>query len=168
MIVLTSDHGERIVGWTRFHGQDMLETSIRVPLVVQVPGARTGIDHSLVGTIDLLPTLLALTQTLAPSQLDGLDLSALVRTGQPVLPRILFSDTWLISRTGELFTEIAAAFDGRRKFVVDRRRQTRSLVDQAELGHNPPNLIDREAPGPLRDHLLRYLEETGGQVLDAP
>ncbi|MDX2092398.1 MAG: sulfatase [Kofleriaceae bacterium] len=167
VIVLTSDHGEHITHNDRFHGVDMLESDLHVPLFVKVPGGRTGVDHSLVSTIDLFPTLLALTATPAPQPLDGVDLTPLIKANQAIPSRILLADTWRINPHGGFFKDFIAAFDGSRKYVFDRRTQTKQLVDQRDRSDTPPNLLDQEPPGALREALLRYLEETeNGPVFD--
>lgn len=164
-IIVTSDHGEHIDTKDRYHGVDMLESDLRVPLLVRIPGGRTGVDHTLVSTIDLFPTLLSLTQTPVPAPVDGLDLSSLVRAGTPLAPRILLADTWRLTRTGAYFKDFVAAFDGERKYIFERKRQAKSLVDQHDRSDAPPNLLDRESPDALRDALLRYLEESSNGPL---
>ncbi len=82
--------------------------------------------------------------------------SALVRTGQPVPPRILLSETWRMSRTGDVFTEFRSTPADEVAGRSGRARQ------------HPPNLIERESPGPLGDYLLHYLEETSEHSFAAP
>jgi arylsulfatase A-like enzyme len=77
LIVFTSDHGDNLhsYGYTisKDHPED---TSVRVPFLVHLPGegsART--SNLLVGTLDLMPTLLGLLGVAVPKTCQGRDLS---------------------------------------------------------------------------------------------
>jgi arylsulfatase A-like enzyme len=75
LIVLTSDHGEAFgergkVGW---HGDELYDEQVRIPLVIKLPGARlagTTIE-SQVREIDLAPTLLSVLGYPVPPEFSG-------------------------------------------------------------------------------------------------
>jgi len=72
-IVLTADHGEALgdhgMSW---HGAEIWESLVRVPLVVYVPGVKPGRVASRRSHIDLAPTMLELMGiTAPPGELSG-------------------------------------------------------------------------------------------------
>jgi arylsulfatase A-like enzyme len=75
-IIVTSDHGEAFgdhdMSW---HGVDLWEILVRVPLVIYVPGATPHHVRERRGHIDLVPTILALMHVdAAPGDLSGTSL----------------------------------------------------------------------------------------------
>ena len=61
IVVVTADHGELagVHGGMLGKGPDIYKETVRVPLLVRHPDARSGSTDALVGSIDLVPTLLA-------------------------------------------------------------------------------------------------------------
>jgi len=160
-VFLTADHGEVLTHGVRQHGQSLEEGTIRVPLIAQVPGWPAARVTHLSGTIDLVPTILALTGTPRPSYLDGIDLAALLRAG-PAQPRVLLSDTWRFDGDGRIALDLVAAYDGTRKAVLDRLSGVLYGFEQ-----------DRDRPLPrgsgagseaLTRAIHAYLEDTGGTL----
>jgi arylsulfatase A-like enzyme len=81
VVVYTSDHGFMLGSQGRAAKRQPFEESIRIPLLMRWPGhipAGSRIEAP-TGVIDFLPTLCGLTGIAAPPNLDGHDLSALVR-----------------------------------------------------------------------------------------
>ena len=77
LVVFTSDHGDNLhsYGYTisKDHPED---TSVRVPLLFHLPGETAGrTSDLLVGTLDLMPTLLGLLGVPVPATCEGRDLS---------------------------------------------------------------------------------------------
>jgi arylsulfatase A-like enzyme len=61
IVILTSDHGEALGDHGLFgHGASVFDAEVRVPLAIRISGARGRVIDPVVGTIDLLPTLLEL------------------------------------------------------------------------------------------------------------
>jgi choline-sulfatase len=96
-VIVTADHGESFGehGFSR-HGRELWEATVRVPLVLYVPGAeprRIAVKRS---HIDLVPTILELTGTSLPptGQLRGESLLADVRAkpGEPLEERDVLID----------------------------------------------------------------------------
>ena len=79
IVVVTSDHGEMLFddrsGRATGHGHQRYDKVLRVPLIVKTPGATTQrrVD-TMVGLIDLAPTLLELAGVKSPSAFTGTSL----------------------------------------------------------------------------------------------
>lgn len=109
IFVITSDHGEAL-GENGFFGHGRLsEEQIRVPLILRVPGARPQRIREPVQLVDVLPTALALLGIEPPPNLDGVDLTPILRgdfSFEGRRPRLTMSqpgdlafrvdDTWLL------------------------------------------------------------------------
>jgi arylsulfatase A-like enzyme len=87
IVVFTSDHGDMLWshGWMK--KQSPYEESVNVPFLVRWPGVIPAgrVCDTLVGTVDLLPTLAGLAGWDHPREMDGLDLSAAL-LGSPDAP----------------------------------------------------------------------------------
>lgn len=67
IFVITSDHGEEFYEHGRIdHGHSLYDELLHVPLLILVPGQKSRRINSLVGSIDLMPTILALVDIKAP------------------------------------------------------------------------------------------------------
>jgi arylsulfatase A-like enzyme len=167
-VFLTSDHGEAFFKRYRSHGADMSDDVLAIPLIAQVPGWKSQEIETPVSLVDVMPTVLGVTGTPAPSGLDGIDLARLVH-GEKLPGRVLLSDTWQFANDSKPFSELVAAFDGKHKVVLDRMDHSFSVYDQTDP-EAPPLRIDGLANGKLARSILAYLEDTGGQlnVVDGP
>jgi choline-sulfatase len=94
-VVVLADHGE---AWGEhkhyFHGQDLTEEQLRVPLIVSIPGAKpTTIDDE-VSLIDVGPTLLDLVGLQPPPVFRGRSLMPAIRGEAPLGdgPRPVFAE----------------------------------------------------------------------------
>lgn len=83
IIIIVGDHGEGLGE----HGEDthglfLYDSTLHVPLIVKLPaGAHHGeVIEKLVRTTDILPTVLALTSTPAPPELNGSSLVPLINS----------------------------------------------------------------------------------------
>jgi arylsulfatase A-like enzyme len=80
VVVLTSDHGEEFREHGRIlHGFSLYEESVRVPLLILVPGARGGrVIEQPVSLLDLAPTLLELLGIPSEPRFEGRSLVPLL------------------------------------------------------------------------------------------
>jgi arylsulfatase A-like enzyme len=94
VIVIVSDHGEAFMDHGKyFHGQDLYDEILRVPMVIHVPGwsARKVSGH--VSLIDLAPTLLDMWEITIPPDFEGISLLDPMLGKAPVpLERPIFAE----------------------------------------------------------------------------
>jgi Sulfatase len=156
-VFVTSDHGD-VMANGRYHGYTITDDVVRVPLIARVPGWLPGKNDAVVSLIDVLPTILELTETPAPSYLDGVSLRRQLgpRTTRP--PRVVFSDTWLYNEEQKPRTERSAVYDETGKLLLDRLTQERRL----ERVTDPTQ--ETETFRRLSRALDGYLEDTGGTI----
>ncbi|HEX9111797.1 MAG TPA: sulfatase-like hydrolase/transferase [Terriglobales bacterium] len=95
IVVVVGDHGEGLgEHGEETHGLFLYDSTLRVPLILKMAGAPqhgTVVDAQ-VRTTDILPTILALTNTAAPATLNGESLLPLIR-GLAQTGRALFGET---------------------------------------------------------------------------
>jgi arylsulfatase A-like enzyme len=127
LVVLTTDHGESLGEHDYFfdHGENLFDPSMRIPLVVRLPGAAVGRRTDvLASTLDLLPTVLDAVKVSYPPDLAGASLLPAV-TGGPGPPRDrLF---------GQNERNLTATWDARFKLAVapgDGGDDRRALYDR--------------------------------------
>ena len=56
-VVFTADHGDSLGQHQMYQKMEMYEESVKIPLVIRLPGAKTGKTAKLVSHLDLKPTL---------------------------------------------------------------------------------------------------------------
>lgn len=88
IIILCADHGEELGErgtFNRFGSQTLYEEVMRIPLIIKYPAVRiTGRRiHSLVGLVDLMPTLLDLLNIPQDNGLQGLSFASFVTEENP-------------------------------------------------------------------------------------
>lgn len=84
LIAVTADHGEGLGDHgASFHGTNLSQSQIHVPLVVAGPGVVPGRHAEATGLIDLAPTLLELAGFEVPTELEGRSLAELLRGQRP-------------------------------------------------------------------------------------
>lgn len=95
LIVLTADHGEMLgEHGEATHGWFVYESAIRVPLIVRAPGVAPATVVDLAGLIDVVPTVCGLLGIPLPAEVQGVDLSPLLRgTRGPREPRELYCES---------------------------------------------------------------------------
>jgi arylsulfatase A-like enzyme len=98
-VVILADHGE---AWGEhklyFHGQDLSEEQLRVPLIVAVPGFAPVAAADDVALVDVGPTLLDLVGLDAPASFQGRSLLPRIRGGTiepgPIFAELLPATAW--------------------------------------------------------------------------
>ena len=132
IIVYTSDHGEMAGEHGMWWKNSWHEAAARVPLIIQTPSQRRGIDpgarlETPVSLADLFPTLCGLADIAPPEGLEGRDLSGAVSDGKEPPAAPVFVDNPL-PRWGE-GSEHRVVRMGQYKFVRFRGVDPHLLFD---------------------------------------
>ena len=95
LVVVLSDHGEAFLEHGKIlHGNSLYEELLHVPLIMRLPGVIPAGKRVAgnVSHVDLMPTVLGLLQLPCPSRIQGIDLSPVILSGQPVPERLIYSE----------------------------------------------------------------------------
>jgi choline-sulfatase len=150
-VVVLADHGE---AWGEhkhyFHGQDLSEEQLRVPLIIAVPGRKPIESQDEVAVVDVGATLLDLVGVTPPASFRGRSLMPAV-DGQPLPPRPLF---------GELLP--ASSWPKHEVMIVDQgKKLTHKITDRRwelhDLASDPKQQKDLSAD-PRQQKLLEALK----------
>jgi arylsulfatase A-like enzyme len=92
---VTSDHGESLgEHGESTHGYTLYDAVLRVPLILSGPGVPRGrVVESLVRSVDIAPTLLALAGLPALAETDGEPLTPHLMDGPPPPARLAYAET---------------------------------------------------------------------------
>lgn len=151
VIVVTSDHGESFEGGVQFHGLDLFEESVRIPLVVR-SGSSPAVVDTPVSLVDVAPTILRLTGNPHAPPFDGVDLEALPSE------RVVLTDVWRLDRKALPELDQVGAHDRHYHLVLDRLTQTLSLYRADDWQRPPTPLPPSSIPQHLRSALGAYEE----------
>jgi arylsulfatase A-like enzyme/Flp pilus assembly protein TadD len=128
-IVVTSDHGEGLGDHQeKEHGLFLYNETIRVPLIVKLPGAQHGGSRVAepVQHIDLLPTLAALAGLQPPGNLRGRNLAPLFGGRGAIAPQGIYAEA-MYPRYHFGWSDLALLTDGRYKFIKAPRPELYDL-----------------------------------------
>jgi arylsulfatase A-like enzyme len=153
-VVVFGDHGEAWGEHKRyFHGQDLTEEQLRVPLLVVVPGEKPAVIDDEVGLIDLGPTLVDLVGATPLPSFHGRSLLAALR-GKPLPARPIFAE--LLPSTATPSHEVTIIESGKKlTHKISERRW--ELVDLADDPRQQKNLADHPAYRKQLDELRAKL-----------
>jgi choline-sulfatase len=134
VVLLTSDHGEEFLEHGSLkHGYWLYEETLRIPLILHVPGASPHRSRDTwVQLLDVAPTLLDLLGVDAPESFEGRSFASLL-AGEELGPQSLFFETHYQGAARR------ALRSGRYKLVVDEVAGTSELYD---LVNDPGEEID--------------------------
>jgi choline-sulfatase len=142
-VVVLADHGE---AWGEhkayFHGQDLFDEQLRVPLIIAVPGQAPRVLEDPVALVDVGPTLLELVGATPPPAMRGRSLLPAVRGGAKLPARPIFSE--LLPATAWPHHAVMMV-DGDHKLIHRISERRWELYD---LGRDPgehSNLVDAPA-----------------------
>jgi len=164
VVVFTSDHGYHLGEHGLWQKMSLFEESARVPLVIAVPGGRTGVAAAhTVELIDLAPTLCDLCGLEVPVGFEGRSLAPLLVGAAEAFP------------ARPAFTEVAGSTrgatvrSGRWRYTLwDGGVAGRQLYDHDTDPRELENLVDRpEHAGTVRQ-LDAMLRERFGDDLKSP
>ena len=153
IVILWGDHGYHLTEHGLWRKNTIYHVANRIPLLIHAPGKATGVSQRLVESIDLYPTLLALTGTSADGlRLDGRSLVPLLEKPAAEWPHPAFIHAnkdhgmvtdqyrYSISNDGtEKLFDLRIDPDEWRNLAADpahaaRMKQMRSAVEQAWKG----------------------------------
>lgn len=148
VVVVTADHGESFGehGY-RYHGFDLHEEQIRVPLLLCVPGLAARDVRAPVSQMDVLHTVADLLKLPGARSLQGLSLLPWLEAGLPVPPHVIYAEM----PTGPLNPVRRAIVYGRFKLIHDLRANLLRVFDLEVDPHERTNLASR------RPRLRRWL-----------
>jgi len=137
LVIVTSDHGEEFMEHGRVeHFLTTHQEMLHIPLILRGPGAPAGLRVSApVSIVDLAPTVLSLVGAPVEHALDGLDLSPLLRGGdpRPFVERPLFGEAAGAEGHGEPLRAIYPVYrsvrQGRFKLIQDSLTAESRLYD---------------------------------------
>jgi arylsulfatase A-like enzyme len=144
LVVLTSDHGESLGEHDYYfdHGEDLFDPSLRIPLLVALPGAPPGQrSDTFASTLDLVPTILDAAKVSWPSDLAGVSLLGVIEgRGGPRRERLFAqNDRNLAAAFDQSFKVVAVPEAERLRFsLFDRRKDPGEKKDLA--GSRPEDL----------------------------
>ena len=157
-IVVMADHGE---AWGEhkvyFHGQDLFDEQLRVPLIFVVPGRAPQVIDDPVMLADVAPTLIDLVGAPIPANMRGRSLLPRIVEGKaapPAAPRPLFAELLPATAWPHHATMMV---DGKHKLIhriSDRRWE---LYDLASDPGEKKNLADAPASASLVEALRAKL-----------
>jgi choline-sulfatase len=150
VVVMTADHGE-LFGehGLKYHGRDLVEEEIHVPLLVYVPGMKPCQVAEPVSLIDLPRTLLDLLGVDIPKQMQGMSLVSRLESAQPLPQRVLYSE--MIK--GPHNPDRRAILYGHHKLIHDPQSNTFRLYDLSRDPSEARSLFTRRKA--LADRLRR-------------
>jgi choline-sulfatase len=149
-VVVVADHGEAWGEHKRyFHGQDLTEEQLRVPLIIAVPGRAPVTADDEVALVDVGPTLLDLAGIPIPKVFRGRSLLPRI-DGKPLAPRPLFAE--LLPATAWPHHQVMMV-EGKHKVthrITDRRWDLHDLKSDPR---QQKNLADEPSQAPLLEQL---------------
>ncbi len=148
LVVVTADHGEELFEHGVLgHGHNLSDATVRVPLLVKLPGQRDAASHDgVVSLVDVAPTVLDLTRRPLPTSFQGRSLVP-VLAARPAPPGAAISE--VVSRSLHAYKAIMA---GDRKLVVGPDESHEVLTALAD--DTFPLAADPTVAGDLRRRLL--------------
>jgi hypothetical protein len=158
-VVVFGDHGEAWGEHKRyFHGQDLTEEQLRVPLLVAVPGQKPSVVDDEVGLIDLGPTLVDLVGAGPLPSFRGRSLLPAI-AGKSLPGRPIFAE--LLPSTATPSHEVTM-IEGGKKLTHKISERRWELFDLADDPRQQKNLADQPAHrnrlDELRAKLIRFEE----------
>ncbi|MAE67931.1 MAG: hypothetical protein CMJ18_27065 [Phycisphaeraceae bacterium] len=160
LIIVVGDHGEMLGEHGEHdHGYFIYQGAVRIPLIFRLPGGETPMRiPSLVGLVDIVPTVCSLLDVAPPPEVHGRDLSVYWKQGDARQPdRTMYCESFYPTSYGA--NPLVGVVSDRFKFIRTTRPELYDLVEDAA---ESDNLVPTE-PGrakTLSDELDAILERT--------
>ncbi len=106
VFIYTSDHGDNMYNHSMLQKHCMLESAVKIPLVVVYPKAfpQNKVNKSLVSLLDLPATILQLSNITPPKTFDGMPLTDVVNNPK-ACERMIFSEFYEANGNYKMFPE---------------------------------------------------------------
>jgi arylsulfatase A-like enzyme/Flp pilus assembly protein TadD len=163
LVVVVGDHGEGLGEHDELtHSLLCYETTIRVPLIIKVPGSEGGIrivDN--VGTVDLAPTILDLMDLPTPDGVQGVSLRSYLDPGSTVksaADRMYYAET-LSPRIAYGWSEVRVLIDEPFKYIHSSRPELYDLRSDPSERHD----LSAERPDVVESMRHQLEEFVGGR-----
>ncbi len=160
IVIFTSDHGDTLLsyGWPNNKGRAE-HLSSRVPFIIRWPAKlKPGTNDSLLGTLDLMPTLLGLLDLPIPRTCEGRNVSRSLLSGRTdrvkALPLFFTPLNWRGIYT-ERYTYSASLFDPDESGIARGAATFDVLYDRQEDPWETRNLFHDPAYGKVKAQLHR-------------
>lgn len=165
IVVFTSDHGEMFGSQGRRAKNIFYEEAIRVPFLIRWPGRikAGGVSDALLGTPDIMPTLLSLMDLPVPRGVEGGDVSGAVRGRSGPRPEAAYLQGMGTTAAWRDGHEWRALRDERYTYAIYRRDRSELLFDRQADPYQMRNLAGergrRAALEHCRARLQRWMKE---------
>jgi hypothetical protein len=169
IVVFVADHGEGLGDHgVQLHGPNLFEEDVHVPFAIAIPGREGTVIDSLVGTIDVMPTVIDLLGAPRDANDRGRSLVPLMAGHDDPEPRAYYfqngeADTFgLIVGTDKLFWEPRTDLIFRSDLVADPKEREYLYDPEGELDRSLMRQLIQFNPALVKDELED--EETYGLV----
>ena len=150
IVIYTADHGELLGDFGAYFKASFLNGSVRVPFIVRAPDIPAGQRRKqLVGLQDILPSLAGLTGCSLNQEVQGLDLTAVLREETAQLRELYYSHCLEEPQQSAMVT------DGRWKYIYSQEGPTEQLYDLLE----DPDELNNLAADPHNEKLVKPWRE---------
>jgi choline-sulfatase len=148
IVVYTSDHGDLLGDFGCFFKSCMFDGAVKVPLIFRAPGLIPAGEtrRQLVNTVDILPTLCALSGIPLPKPVDGEDLSQVLRSDESP------GREYVVSQTQDTPAQKYMVRTPQHKYVYCEQGATEELYDVEE---DPAERHDLAKDASRADELTR-------------
>jgi hypothetical protein len=149
IVIVSADHGEAFgEHGFNYHSKTLYEEMVRVPLLIEAPGASPREVATPVSIIDLAPTVLDLYGLPIPGHLMGESLVGFLRGGNETPSRPI-----VLQNARGLF---GLVFPDGHKIIYDRRRRLGELYDLDADPSEQRNLLEDPATSKYLGTLVRF------------